>query len=206
MNLQEIEVKEKQLVVEMTTALEAAKVLTPATPEFDEAYTRYLASKASIAKIPTEIAAAKVAENAVAIAAAEVTVAEAVAKLLEGLKVADLIGEPVIALRYYRIVKTDEAGVETVSTGAKFNPTAVSKKTGARKPGTGRTTVVSADGTKQSLTKFVLEHATAEEAASDEYKYPHTQVDSKPKFEKFCESHKLTGFTYQLPSEEGESS
>lgn len=197
----EVEAKAEQLTVEMTTALEAAKVLTPATPEFDEAYGRYLASKAGIAKIPAEIATAKVAENAGAIAAAEVTVSEAIAKLLEGLKVAELIGEPVIALRYYRIAKADEAGVETVSIGAKFNPVAALKKTGASKAGTGRTTIVSADGSHQSLTKFVLEHATEEEKGTDAYKYPHTQVDSKPKFEAFCTAHNLSGFVYQLPSE-----
>lgn len=197
----EVEAKQTTLNAEMSTALEAAKVLTPATPEFDEAYSRYLAAKASIAKIPDEIAAAKLSENADAIKIAGVQVADAIAQLIDGLKVAELLGKPVEALRY----AVDAEGKSLVV----FNPIIKVKSSGAKKgKGTGRTVIVDAQGDKWSLTKFVLENATeAEKDANNEafLKYPHTAVDTKPKFEKFCEAHSLTGFIYELPSAEGEA-
>lgn len=194
----EIEAKQKTLEAEMSTSIEAAKVLTPATPEFDEAYSRYLAAKASIAKIPDEIATAKLAENAEAIATAGAQVAEAIEQLVDGLKVADLIGVPVTALRYAK----DAEGKKLVI----FNPVTKVRAAGARRGrGAGRTSIIDPQGEKWSLTKFVLAHASDTEKASPEYKYPHTQVDSKPKFEKFCEAHSLTGYTYELPTTEGEA-
>jgi hypothetical protein len=60
--------------------------------------------------------------------------------------------------------------------------------------------IVSPDGSKLSLTKFVMTHATEAEKASAEYKYPHTRVDSKPKFEEFCTAHALSGYIYETPS------
>lgn len=195
MTTQEVETKKTGLEAEIETALEAAKVLTPATPEFDEAYGRYLAAKANLAKIPEEFAKAKLAENAEAIATAGSQVAEAIGQLVDGLKVADLLGTPVTALRYF-VDAEKKAGVV-------FNPIAKIKSTGKREAkGTGRTVIVDTEGNRLSLTKFVLAHATDAEKASDEFKYPHSQVDSKPKFEKFCEAHSLTGYTYELPSSE----
>lgn len=193
MTVTEVEAKQKTLEAEMATALEAAKVLTPATPEFDEAYSRYLSAKASIAKIPDEIAAAKLAENAEAIATAGASVAEAITQLCDGLKVADLLGKPVEALRF----AIDAEGKALVV----FNPVirvAAARKKGVK--GAGRTVIIDPAGEKWSLTKFVLEHATDAEKATPEYKYPHSQVATKPKFEAFCEAHKLTGYTYELPS------
>lgn len=205
MTVIEVEQKRTQLEAEMQTALTAAKVLVPATPEFDEAYSRYLNAKAGIAKIPDEIAKAKLAENAEAINAAGATVAEAIAQLVEGLKVAELIGSPVIALRYYRTVSKDEAGNEKVSTGVAFNPVTQLKAKGAPKEakGHGRTIIIAPDGSKLSPTKFVLQSRTKEEtdaAAAKEHDYPHTFVDTKPKFDAWCVAHNLTGYIYEVPA------
>lgn len=196
MTIQEIETKKTTLEAEMGTALEAAKVLTPATAEFDEAYSRYLSAKASLAKIPDELAAAKVAENADAIAVCGSQVAEAIGQLVDGLKVADLLGVPVTALRYAK----DSEGKALIV----FNPVIKVKATGGTRKasGAGRTVIVDAEGNRLSLTKFVLANASDAEKVTPEFKYPHTQVDSKPKFEAFCEAHSLTGFTYETPQAE----
>ncbi len=191
----EVEAKKTTLEAEQATALEAAKVLTPATPEFDEAYSRYLAAKASIAKIPDEVAAAKLAENADAINVAAGQVADAIVQLVDGLKVAELIGKPVEALRFAK----DAEGKTLVV----FNPvTKVRSATTKGKKGAGRTVIVDPTGDKWSLTKFVLEHATDAEKATPEYRYPHSQVATKPKFEAFCAAHSLTGYVYTLPTAE----
>lgn len=202
MTIQEIEAKKVQLETEQATALEAAKVLTPATPEFDEAYGRYLAAKAGIARIPDEIAKAKLIENAEAIKVAGNTVAEAVTQLVDGLKVSELLGTDVIALRYFRVVTPASEGVEaSVSTGVVFNPILKLSggKGGTKKEGAGRTIVVDSAGERLSLTKFVLATCSEAEKASPEFKYPHAQVNTKPKFEAYCQAHSLTGYTYELP-------
>lgn len=198
MNTQEVATKKTSLEAEITTALEAVKVLTPATPEFDEAYARYLGAKASLVKIPEELAAAKLSENADAIAQCGVQVSEAIVQLLDGLKVADLVGVPIKTLRF----AIDDAGKPLTV----FNPVTKIKATGGKRtPGTGRTVVVDAEGNRLSLTKFVLAHATDAEKASLDYKYPHSRVDSKPKFETFCQEHSLTGYTYETATAESES-
>lgn len=193
MNIQEIQAKETSLQATMATALEAAKVLTPATVEFDEAYGRYLSAKTNLAKIPDELAKAKQAENAGAIVQCGTQIAEAIGQLVVGLKVAELVGTPIIVLNY----AVDSEGKALVV----FNPIVKIKSTGSKSStkGAGRTVVVDSQGEKLSLTKFVLEHATDTEKASPEFKYPHTKVDSKPKFEAFCKEHSLTGFTYEVP-------
>ena len=198
----EITEKQVKLEAELNTALEAAKALTPATPEFDEAYGRYLAAKAGIAKIPDEIATAKRAENADAIKADGVAIAEGIKQLLDGLKTTEKLGEPVIS-----VVWTQGAtGVDGVVPAPQvvFNPKKQVKSSGGtRKVGAGRTTITQPDGETISLTKFVLANASEEEAG----KYPHTLVDTKPKFEEFCTKHGLSGYTYQRPGgEEVESS
>uniref|UniRef100_A0A6M3JZH8 Uncharacterized protein n=1 Tax=viral metagenome TaxID=1070528 RepID=A0A6M3JZH8_9ZZZZ len=205
MSVKEIEAKQVQLEAELTTALEAAKVLTPATAEFDEAYGRYLSTKAAIARIPDEIAKAKLAENKEAIDAAGITVAEGIFQLVDRLKVAELLGSPVIALRYYRTTSKDEQGAETISTGVAFNPVTKASSTGPREASakSGRTVIVDAQGNRISLTKFALEYASDEEKAKVTYKTgvtPHVLVDSKPKFEAFCKAHNLTGYTYEAAS------
>jgi len=198
MTIVEIEAKKTQLEVEMTTALEAAKVLEPGSPEFDEAYARHLAAKSAIAKIPDEIAKAKLAENADAIKAAAATVGEAIAQVVDGFKVADLIGVPVVALRY----AIDSEGNKLVI----FNPVTQARSTGLKgerkSKGAGHTMIVAPDGTRLSCTKFVTANATDAEKATQEFKYPHAVVDSKAKFDKFCESHNLTGYIYELPGAE----
>ena len=156
--------------------------------------TDVLAAKAALLKIPDEIAAATLAANAELIATAGAQVAEAIGQLLTGLEVEKLVGKPVICLRYAK----DSEGKSLVV----FNPiikVASTRKAGAK--GTGRTVIVDAEGNRLSLTKFVLAHATEAEKATDEYKYPHALVASKPKFEAFCQSHALTGYTYETPSE-----
>lgn len=188
----EVEAKEAQLILERDTALEAAKVLTPATAEFDEAYGRYLDANKALARIPEELAKAKLVENAEAIKTASVAVAEAITQLISGLNVAALLGVPVTSLRY----AVDAEGVAKVS----FNPVTHIKSAGAKKSkGAGRTAIIAPDGTKLTLTRFVLAHATEAEKETPEFKWPHTRVDTKPKFEKFCEEHSLTGFTYEVP-------
>lgn len=192
----EIETKKTTLETEMSTALTAAQALTPATPEFDDAYGRYLKSKADLAKIPEELAKAKLAENSEAIAVAGGQVSEAITQLIAGLKVEELLGTPVISLRF---AIDSEGKALTV-----FNP--VTKVASTRKAGeaksAGRTSIVDSEGNKFSLTKFVLAHATTEEkdSKSDKFlKYPHVAVDTKPKFDAFCEAHSLIGFVYTLP-------
>ena len=145
MTVTEVEAKKTGLEAEITTALEAVKVLTPATTEFDEAYGRYLAAKAGLAKIPEEIAQAKLAENADAIAQCGTQVAEAIGQLVDGLKVADLLGVPVIALRY----AVDAEGKALVV----FNPIIKMKAAGGtRKAGGGRTVVVDPESCNISQT------------------------------------------------------
>lgn len=199
MTIQEVEARQKNLEAEMATALEASKVLTPATVEFDDAYGRYLSAKANLAKIPDEITKARQAENADAIKQSGVQVAEAIGQLVDGLKIADLLGTPVTTLRY----AVDSEGKALVI----FNPVTKVKSTGKREAkGTGHTQIVDPEGNRLSLTKFVVAHATDAEKASPEYKYPHTRADSKPKFEEFCVSHGLTGYTYELPQATEEAS
>lgn len=205
MTVIEVEQKKVQLETELGTALEAAKVLVPATPEFDEAYSRYLASKAALAKIPDELFKAKVEQNKDALHAAGVTIANAIRELEQGLGVENLLGQPVIAANYYRLVSVDNEGNEQVSTGCVFNPVIVkakAKEAGTSKGGK-RTKIVAPDGTAYNLTKFVLAFATEEEKNSPEFRYPHGQVDTKPKFDAFCTAHNLTGYVYSRP--EGES-
>jgi len=192
--------KQVKLEAELATALEAAKALTPATPEFDEAYGRYLAAKAGIAKIPDEIASAKKTENADAIRADGSAIAEGIKQLLGGLKTAEKLGEPVISVVWAQGATGIDGAVPAPQ--VVFNPKKVAKSSGGtRKAGAGRTTITQPDGESISLTKFVLAHA-GEEAG----KYPHALVDTKPKFEEFCTKHGLSGYTYSRPgAEESES-
>jgi hypothetical protein len=192
LTLQEIEAKELQLKSEMVAALEETKGKKPASAEFDAAYGKYLTAKANLAKIPAELTKAKTEANSGALLTVGATVSDAITQLIVGLKVAELLGEPVKVVRY----SIGDDGKPSV----RFNTTASTPKVkGERKVGNGHTQIVAPDGTKQSLTKFVLAHATDAEKASKEYKYPHTQADSKPKFDAFCASHNLTGFLYETP-------
>ena len=194
MTVQEVETKRQQLELERDIALEAAKVLVPATPEFDEAYERYLSAKASLTKIPAELAAAKLAQNAGAIQLAGVTVGEGIRQLVDGLGLEELLGTKVIAIRY---TVNAEGKI-----GVVFNPVIALKSTGPKAPktpGTGRTKIGYPDGTSTSPTKFVLAHTTEAEKATPAMKYPHTLIDSKPKFDAFVASHNLVGYTYAVP-------
>lgn len=194
-----IEVLEKQKNLEniVMTSLEATKVLEVGTPEFDEAYGMYLGAKSSLAKIPDELASAKKAENSEAIKADSAAIASAVKELVAGLGLAEKLGEPVKSVVWTQGATGDDGIVpEPV---VHVNPTVSVKSTGpksARTPSTGRTVIGYPDGSQKSCTKFVLEFATEVEKATPEYKYPHTRVDSKPKFEAFCTAHNLSGFSY----------
>ncbi len=206
MTVKEVQEKQVRLEAEMSTALEAAKVLTPATEEYDDAYARYLGAKSGISKIPDEIAAAKLAENADAIKLGGAQMSEAITQLIAGIKVGEasiesLLGKPVTALRWF----TDSEG----KASAVFNPTvAVRGTTGNKGASKSRVSIVDATGNKMNSTKFVLAHLTEAqktESHTDYVKYPHTLVDSKPKFDEFCTSHSLTGFTYEARSKAEES-
>jgi len=193
MTIAEVEAKGTALQTEMAAALESLKGKKPASAEFDEAYGKYLGAKAALSKIPAEIAKAKAEQNAGALKSVATTVSEAITKLCEGLKVAELMGEPVATVRYVVI-----NGVASVD----FNKTvrlATKGPKGERKAANGHVAIIAPDGSKQSLTKFVLAHATDAEKSSKEFKYPHTQVDTKPKFDAFCASHNLSGFVYEIP-------
>lgn len=194
MTVIEVEAKMKALELEQTQALEVAKLLTPATAEFDEAYQRYLSAKASILKIPDERSKAKLEENADAIKVAQGQFSEAIVKLAEGLKIEELIGKPLTALRF----AIDSEGVKIVV----FNPvTTVRATSGSKGKGAGHTQIVDSQGNVESLTKFVKRTMTDAESGTDAFKYPHTRVDTKPKFDAYCEAHSLTGLTYQLPAD-----
>lgn len=197
MTVIEVNEKETRLQTEMSTALEASKVLEPGTPEFDEAYSRYLESKNALVKIPEERQKALQAENAEKIAEAAKVVGDAVIELCTQLGVEALLGTPVIA---YRMAKDSEGKIISV-----FNPitkvTTTGKKTGTRK---GHTIIVTPEGERLSLTKFALSQMSESqktEGSEDYVKYPHSLVDTKPKFDAFCESHNLTGYVYERPSD-----
>ena len=194
MTIQEVEAKGLQLQTDMGAALQEAKGQKPATPEFDASYGKYLAAKAALAKIPDDLAKAKLEANSTAIKTVSATVADAITQLITGLKVAELLGAPVSILRY--VVINDVATVV-------FNPTTrlSTGGKGSKKAAAGHIQIVAPDGTKQSLTKFALAFATDAEKATAAFKYPHTQVDSKPKFDAFCTAHGLTGYIYELPEE-----
>lgn len=196
MTIKEVEARKVQLETELSTALEAAKVLTPATAEFDEAYARYLSAKANLAKIPEEINKARLAENAEEIKTAATTVAEAIKQLVDGLGVEKLLGIPVAGIRYLMLEAGPSVAFNPVTRKAEGKAKGEAKGDGAK--GKGRTVVLTPEGDRLSLTKFVLAHATEAEKATSDFKYPHTRVDSKPKFEAFCTEHSLTGYVYEL--------
>ena len=185
MTIVEVEAKKQRLEAEMALALEAAKVLTPVTPEFDDAYSRYLGAKANLAKIPEELAKAKLAENAVAIGAVAVQMSEGIGQLITALGLPELLGESVTLLRY----TVNPEGVKTVV----FNPHVVLRTAGAKKEGTGkRVQITGPDGAIVNMTKFVLLNSTeAEKSGFTTNNPPHLLVDSKPKFEAFCLKHNL---------------
>lgn len=199
MTIIEVEAKKTTLETTMQTALVAAKTLEPATPEFDEAYGRYLSAKASLAKIPGELAAAKQAEHAEAIKADCATMGAAIRELVVGLGIAEKIGEPVISVVWTQGATGIDGKVPEPVVAV--NPKVVIKATGGKREAKagGHNMIGYPDGTQKSLTKFVLEFATDAEKASPEYKYPHTRADSKPKFEAFVAAHSLTGYTYIVP-------
>jgi hypothetical protein len=208
MTLTVLEVTNKKATLETVigTTLEAVKALTPGSPEFDEAYGRYLSAKVDVQKIPEELKAAVQAENADKIKATCATVASAIQQLLAGLKAEELMGTPIIALRYAFSESKDDKGVVTKTPMVVLNPIEHVKQSGPKTTsdttgkGTGHNMIILPDGSKKSLTKFVNETATETEKASAEFKYPHTRVDSKPKFEAYCTAHNLTGYSYELAS------
>jgi len=209
MTIQEIETKKTKLEAEMSTALEAAKVLVPATAEFDGAYGRYLGAKAALAKIPAELAAAMKAEHADAIKADCITLAESIRQLIDGLGVEAKLGEPAISVVWTQGA-TGADGVVPAPV-VHVNPTVNLKPAGSKRGAKvgGRTVIKTPAGDVVSLTKFVLGHVTDAEIApfknANGVWYPHGLVSSKPKFTAFCEAHGLTGYEYVTPSTGGEA-
>ena len=210
----EVNQKEQNLKTTIETTLLAVKSLIPATPEFDEAYTRYLTAKSELTHIPELLQQAKLSENSDKIKSAGLTIAEGIKKLIEGLGVKELLGSDVLTLNYHvETVKgsTDAQGVVTADSFKSvvvFNPKTIVKSTTGKadksaaktdSDKTGHNTIVNTNVTPNvtlSLTKFVNLTATEAEKLTAEYKYPHTRVDSLPKFNEYIKSHNLTGYTY----------
>jgi len=214
MTVQEIKAKKSRLEAELTMALEAAKVLAPVTPEFDDAYGRYLNVKAALLRIPEELVAALKVEHAGAIKVWGVLFAEHVQQLIKGLRteeggpaIEELLGEPVVSLVWIQ----GATGIDKVVPApvAYINPTTKVKGTGGKsepKKTGGRTFIKTPAGETMSLTKFALQHASPEEIATCTYKTgvtSHVLVDSKPKFLAFCTAHGLTGYEYIMPGTSG---
>jgi len=192
MTIAEIEARNTALDGLITEAQNAAKALVVGSSDFDAAYKAYLDLKAEKAAIPAKVAAAKKSENAEKIKKAATDIAGAITQLIAAMKIDDLIGEKLVKLSYN--LTTDEKTAQTVAT-VLFNPVTRLASTGKRESGK-RTMIGNPDGTHQSLTAFVKAHAPE----ADWGKYPHTLVDTQPKFEAFCTKYGLSGFTYQKGS------
>ena len=192
MTLIEVEQKQKALQTQGDTAFKNAQKLQSGTAEYDEQYSIYLSAKAAIANIPNELAKARKEANAEGLAAAAKTVSEGIAQLLAGLNVSDLLGERVIKVSWTQL---DAA----ITPDVRFNATTrISPGAKAKDSKGGRTMIVDAQGNRQSCTKFVNATCTAEEKASKDFKYPHTRIDTKPKFDAYCLAHNLTGLEYEV--------
>ncbi len=192
LGIPEVQAKQTTLEAQLAELVALVPTLQFGTEEYNAKAEEYLSVRKSLANMPAELAAAQKEANASEINAASAAVAEAITKLVEGLKVAELLGEPVTGLRYFNVASKDDAGVETMSAGVVFNPLTKVPSTRAPKDGgeaTGtRQAVVTASGEKMSKTAFVkaCTTLTAEEQAE---KYPHALVASGPKFEAFLKAH-----------------
>lgn len=192
-----VERQKVELEISMATAIEASKVLSPGSQEFDEVYGRYLRAKADLARIPIRLVEAKLQDNAGAIATAGAAVGEAITNLLVGLKVEDLLITPVMFLTY---------GVVEGKVIVRFNPitTLAPSHKGegvgrGRGRGGKRPHIISSDGTELTITEFVTPYLTTEEKdpkSSKYVKWPHVCVDSLEKFGTFCKAHQIADGTY----------
>jgi hypothetical protein len=107
-------------------------------------------------------------------------------------------------LRYYTSESKAADGTIVKTPAVVFNPVtkvAASGPKAAKGTRKGHNFVNAPDGTKMSLTKFVMTTATDTEKATAEFKYPHTRVDSRPKFDEYVKSHNLAGYTYEMPGD-----
>jgi hypothetical protein len=188
----EVEARKAELTATMTSELAEAKKCKPMTDEFNVHYDLYR-------KVDEEFAKAKESEKHLAIKADCDTLGTAIGKLIEGLKLAEKLGEPIKSCVY--VVDSEGKSQVTIN-----KVTRIASKAGEGKGnGKGHVKIVDGQGNEQSVTAFIKAHATAAELATAAYKYPHTQADSKAKFEAFCTAHNLTGYEYRLPAEEAQS-
>lgn len=223
MTVQEIEAKKLSYenIVASAPAVHAA--LVPFSTEFDAFCVTYSDARKALKDTDWDklIADAFVEANKEAIAAIGVAIAEAIQSAVDGLEVEKLLGQPVHALTFFRgtskVTQKDANGADVIVTTldkgiVRFNPTTHVKESGGTKKSSdsaggekkGHTVITGPDGATYSLTKFVVLHATDAEKTEHEREVgstpgkvtPHTRVDSKPKFEKFCASHNLVGYTY----------
>ena len=200
MTVVEVETKKTQLEATLKSSLIEASKFVPGTAEFDEKYALHLSTKGALSKIGEEMAKALEAQNAEAIKAHSVTLAQAIGKLVEGMKVAELVGKPVTALNYYTAA---DGTVHVVFNPVTHIKSAGTKASGSGPKGKGHTMIVGPDGTQMSITKFVQSNLTESqktEGSVDYVKYPHTVIDTRPKFDEFCKAHNLVGYKYEIPA------
>jgi len=192
-----IEVTERKANLENTVKESQAKLkgLKPFSDDFDKLMSEYLKAKNDLTKIDAEFDKAKIDEAQNAVKEQCITIGTTISKLLEAYKIADLIKEPVKTVVYV----VDSEGKVSVNIN-KITKLA-SKGTGTGKVGKGHVKIVDAQGQEQSVTAFIKANATAAELTTAAFKYPHTQADTKAKFDEFVKAHNLTGFEYKMPVE-----
>lgn len=205
----EVQAREVTLKATISTALEAAKALTPGTPEFDDAYGRHLAAKTALAAIPGELLEARKADNTAKINAALITIGLVVRGAVQKLNLADLICEPVTSVVWSQgATGLDGVVPEPLVT---VNPKILGRATGpkaaktAKPEGEGevakRLKVKYPDGSIVSRTAFVTQFATSEKEDVTAFKTPHTFIidaahpNDSTKFDEFCAAHNLTGYS-----------
>lgn len=194
MTVIEVEAKKAELTATMTNELAEAKKSKPMTDEFNTHYDAYREAQKAFLTIDKDMQKAKDNEKLLLIKSDCETLAISIAKLIEGLKLAEKLNEPVKSCVY--VVDSEGKAMVTINKVTKLKGASEGKGNGK-----GHVKIVDAQGIEQSVTQFIKTHATAAELSSSAYKYPHTQADTKAKFEAFCKAHNLTGYEYRLPIE-----
>ena len=194
MTVIEVEQKKAQLEATVKNEFDEAKKCKAGSDDFDLHMSAYLKAKSDLSKIDSEFAKAKESEKTNLIKADCDAIGQAITQLLTGLKVADKLTEPVKSLVYV----IDSEGKVQVT----INKVTKLKSAGATSEGKGKghTKIIDSAGNELSVTAFIKAHATEAELTSKAFVYPHTQADTKAKFEAFCKSHNLTGYEYRIPA------
>ena len=194
MTVIEVEAKKAELTATMTNELAEAKKSKPMTDEFNLHYDAYRKAQKALLTIDEDMQKAKDNEKLSLIKSDCETLAISIAKLIEGLKLAEKLNEPVKSCVY--VVDSEGKATVTINKVTKLKSAGESKGTGK-----GHVKIVDAQGIEQSVTQFIKTHATAAELGTAAFKYPHTQADTKAKFEAFCKAHNLTGYEYKIPTD-----